>query len=320
MAQIGYALSSEEHGPKDLVRYAQRAEEVGFSFALISDHFHPWVGQQGHSPFVWSVIGAIAQATDRLKLGTGVTCPTMRTHPAIIAHAAATCALMMNGRFFLGVGTGENLNEHITGERWPPHDIRIAMLEEAIEIIRALWTGETINLWGDFYTVEDARLFSVPAAPPPLMIAASGPEAARLAGRAGDGLISTAPDAELIGAFEAAGSNGAKPRYGQVTVCWAESEQEAIHTAHKVWPNSGLPGELSQELRTVTHFEQAVRTVKESDVAEQVICGPDPQRHIAAVQEFIDAGFDHVYIHQVGRDQEGFFRFYQSRVLPSLRS
>src|ERR687883_157173 len=187
MVELGYALSSEEHTPNDLVRYARRAEEVGFAFALISDHYHPWLDQQGQSPFVWSVVGAIAHATQRLRLGTGVTCPTMRIHPAIVAQAAATAAAMMPGRFFLGVGTGENLNEHILGDRWPEADVRREMLEEAVEVIRLLWQGGQRSHHGRHYTVENARVYTLPETPPPIIVAASGPKAAELAGRIGDG-------------------------------------------------------------------------------------------------------------------------------------
>jgi G6PDH family F420-dependent oxidoreductase len=318
MTQFGYALSSEEHTPNDLVKYARRAEETGFSFALISDHYHPWINEQGHSPFVWGVIGGIAQVTGRLQLGTGVTCPTMRTHPAIIAQAAATAAAMMPGRFFLGVGTGENLNEHILGERWPPHDIRLAMLEEAVDIIRTLWSGETISYWGNFYNVEDARIYTLPEELPPIMVAAGGEAAVEAAGQIGDGFISTSPKAELIQQFNKAGGVS-KPCYGQVTVCWAQSEKEARRTAYEQWPNSALTGELSQELRTVAHFEQAARMVSEDDVAQKIVCGPDRGRHLENIQKFIDAGYDHVYIHQVGPDQEGFFRFYEQEILPELQ-
>ena len=318
MTQFGYALSSEEHTPNDLVKYARRAEETGFSFALISDHYHPWINEQGHSPFVWGVIGGIAQVTERLQLGTGVTCPTMRTHPAIIAQAAATAAAMMPGRFFLGVGTGENLNEHILSERWPPHDIRLAMLEEAVDIIRTLWSGETISYWGNFYSVEDARIYTLPEELPPIMVAAGGEAAVEAAGQIGDGFISTSPKAELIQQFNKAGGVS-KPCYGQVTVCWAQSEKEARRTAYEQWPNSALTGELSQELRTVAHFEQAARMVSEDDVAQKIVCGPDRGRHLENIQKFIDAGYDHVYIHQVGPDQEGFFRFYEQEILPELQ-
>lgn len=318
MVQLGYALSSEEHTPNDLVRYAQRAEEVGFSFALISDHFHPWVDQQGHSPFVWSVIGAIAHSTQRLHLGTGVTCPTIRIHPVIMAQAAATAAAMMPGRFFFGVGTGENLNEHITGERWPSYDVRSDMLEEALQVIRLLWEGGVKSHRGCYYTVEDARIYTLPDELPPIMVAASGSKSAKMAGRIGDGLISTSPEAKVVEAFEAAGGK-ARPRYGQLTVCWAKNEAEARKTAHKIWPNAGLTGELSQLLPNPAHFEQAAKMVSEEDIAENIICGPDPERHRTGIQEFIDAGFDHVYIHQIGPDQEGFFQFYQKEILPKFQ-
>jgi G6PDH family F420-dependent oxidoreductase len=318
MTHLGYALSSEEHTPHDLVRNARRAEEVGFSFALISDHFHPWIDRQGHSPFVWSVIGAIAQVTERLQLGTGVTAPIIRTHPAIIAQAAATCAALMPGRFFLGVGTGENLNEHITGERWPPVSVRQEMLEEAVEVIRLLWQGDTQSHYGLYYTVENARIYTLPRELPPIMVAASGPESAELAGRIGDGLIATAPQAELVEAFQSAGGEG-QPRYGQVTVCWAEEEAQARKIAHEWWPNAGLKGQLSQELALPLHFEQAVGLVTEEELAKDVICGPDAQRHIKAIREYLDAGFDYVYVHQVGPDQEGFFRFYEREILPKFR-
>src|SRR5918996_3866961 len=189
--ECGYALSSEEHLPLDLVRYARRAEEAGLPFALVSDHFHPWIDRQGESPFVWSVIGGIAVETETLRLGTGVTCPTIRTHPAIIAQAAATSAAMMPGRFFLGVGTGENLNEHILGDRWPPSDIRREMLEEAVDVMRSLWEGGSQSHYGDYYVVENARLYTLPEEPPPILVAASGPRAAELAGRIGDGFVGT---------------------------------------------------------------------------------------------------------------------------------
>ena len=318
MAEIGYALSSEEHAPNDLVRYARRAEEVGFPFALISDHYHPWISRQGNSPFVWGVIGGIAHATQRLHLGTGVTCPLIRIHPAIVAQAAATAAAMMPGRFFLGVGTGENLNEHILGDRWPSADIRHEMLDEAIQVIRLLWQGGSRDHRGRYYTVENARIYTLPEELPPIMMAASGPQAAELAGRIGDGVIATSPQGELVQRFEAAGGAG-KPRYGQVTVCWAEDEAEAKRTAHEWWPNTAVKGQLSQDLPTPSHFEQAAGMVREEDVAEALICGPDPERHVAAIRQFVDAGFDHVYVHQVGPDQEGFFRFYEREVLPTFR-
>jgi len=317
MAEFGYALSSEEHAPNELVRLARRAEEAGLTFALISDHYHPWIDRQGHSPFVWSVIGGIAQATQHLVVGTGVTCPTMRIHPGIIAQAAATSAAMMPGRFFLGVGTGENLNEHIFGDRWPTHDMREEMLEEAVDIIRMLWQGDPVTYRGVYYTVENARIYTLPDQPPPIFMAASGPHAAEAAGRIADGFITTAPETDLLKRFEEGGGTG-KPSYGQLTVCWAQDEATARRMAYEYWPTAAIRGELTQELPTPAHFEQAAKMVREEDVAQTIICGPDGARHIAGIKEFVDAGYDHVYVHQIGPDQEGFFRFYESEVLPKL--
>src|SRR5215216_1912138 len=316
--EIGYWLSSEEHTPNKLVQHAQQAEAVGFTFAQISDHFHPWTDSQGHSPFIWAVIAGIAQVTTRLKIQTAVTCPIMRIHPAIVAQAAATVAAMMPGRFLLGVGTGENLNEHILGEHWPPIETRQAMLAEAIYVIRLLWQGGLQSYFGHYYTVENARLYTLPDEPPPIFVAAAGSNSAELAGRIGDGLISTSPDAKLLEAFESAGGKG-KPRYGKVTVCWAESEAKARHTAYEIWPTTGLHGALSTELALPDYFEQAVQLVTEDQVAEQVICEPDPERYVAALQKYEEAGFDHVSLHQIGPDQEGFFNFYQREVYPRLQ-
>ncbi len=319
MVQLGYALSSEEHAPNDLVRNARLAEDSGFTFALISDHFHPWVDAQGQSPFVWSVIGGIAQATERLELGTGVTCPLIRIHPAIIAHAVATSAAMMPGRFFLGVGTGENLNEHILGDKWPPSDIRREMLEEAVEVMRLLWQGGSQSHYGTYYEVENAQLYTLPPEPPRVMVAASGEKAAELAGRIGDGLIGLAPEKEMLATFDQAGGT-AKPRFGQFTVCWAEDEQAAVKTAKEIWPNAGVPGELSVELPVPAHFEQASQNVTEDTIRESIVCGPDPQPHLEKIRAFVDAGYTHVYVHQVGKDQEGFMRFYREKVMPEFES
>jgi G6PDH family F420-dependent oxidoreductase len=314
MVQIGYTLSSEEHAPNDLVRYAVMAEDAGFAFASISDHFHPWIDRQGHSPFVWSTIGGVATATKTLQLGTGVTCPTVRYHPAIVAQAAATSAAMMPGRFYLGVGTGEALNEHITGDRWPEVEVRQAMLEEAVEIIRLLWQGGNQSYHGQYLTVVNARLYTLPDQPIPLMVAASGPDSAALAGRIGDGFISTSPDQELIAAYEKAGGKG--PRYGQMTVCWGRDEKKALQTVCEIWPNSGIPGELGQELPLPRHFEQAAQLVTPETLAQQIDVGPDPSKYLAKIDKYVQAGFDHVFLHQIGPDQEGFIRFCQREILP----
>ena len=315
--ELGYWLSSEEYAPNDLVANARAAEEAGFSYAVISDHFHPWVDAQGQSPFVWSVIGGIAAATQRMTIGTGVTCPTIRIHPAIVAQAAATSQAMMEGRFFLGVGTGEELNEHVTGARWPGPQERLEMLEEAIEVMRLLWQGGYQSHYGKHYTVEQARLYTLPDEPPPIAVAAAQPKAAELAGRLGDAFIGVSPEAEIVDEFDSAGGSG-KPRYGQVTVCYAEDEEQAKKTAHEIWPNAGFEGPLSQELATPEHYEAAAELVSPDDVAETVVCGPDPERHLEAIREYEQAGYTHVYVHQVGADQESFFRFYAEKILPQL--
>ena len=318
MPELGYSLSCEEHPPNDLVCNARLAEEAGFTFALISDHYHPWVDSQGHSPFVWSVIGGIAQATERLRLGTGVTCPMIRIHPAIIAQAAATSAAMMPGRFFLGVGSGENLNEHILGDRWPAADQRLGMLEEAVEVIRLLWQGGSQTHRGKYYTVENARIYTLPEELPPIAVAASQPNAAEVAGRLGDAFVGVSPQAELVEKFEQAGGAG-KPRYGQVHVCWAESEEDAKRTAYEIWPNAGLKGPLSQELALPDHFEQACQMVTPDDVAESTVLGPDPAAYREKIGEYLEAGYDHVYVHQVGPNQEGFIRFAERELIPAFQ-
>ena len=317
MAEFGYALSSEEHGPRELVDLARRAEETGFEFAMISDHFHPWTDSQGQSPFVWSVIGGIAGATERLRLGTGVTCPTIRIHPAIVAHAAATAALMMQGRFFLGLGAGENLNEHVVGEGWPAPDERLAMLEEAIEIIRLLWEGGYQTHRGEFYDVEQARLYSLPEEPPPIAVAAAKPNAAEVAGRDGDAFVNTAPDAELIEQFERSGGSG-KPKYGGITICWAETEEQGRKTALEIWPNAALGGDLGYELPLPRHFEQATENVTEEDIGDAIPCGPDLDRYLEDIRVYEQAGYTHIYFHQIGHDQDGFFRFFEQELKPKL--
>jgi G6PDH family F420-dependent oxidoreductase len=315
MVTLGYALSSEEFDPRQLVSLAKRAEETGFTFALISDHFHPWLDTQGQSPFVWSTLGGIAMVTERLAIGTGVTCPLIRTHPVIVAHAAATAADMLNGRFFLGLGTGEYLNEHITGAHWPVLETRQEMLREAVDVIRTLWQGGYFNHRGPFYTVEQARLYTLPENPPPVYIAASGPKSARLAGELADGLISTAPDQEVVSEFD--GFGGSRPKFGQLTVCWAEDENEAKETARHYWANSGIPGQLSQELASPAYFGSVASIVTTDEIAKTVVCGPDPEKYRAEIEKFAKAGFTHVYLHQIGQDQEGFFAFARRELLPA---
>jgi G6PDH family F420-dependent oxidoreductase len=314
--EIGFTLSSEEQGPKDLVHLAQVAEESGFSFATISDHFHPWTTQQGNSPFVWSVLGAIADATSRIRVGTAVTCPLIRIHPAIVAQAAATVAEMMPGRFFLGVGTGENLNEHVTGQRWPSANERRELLKEAIAVIRTLWEGELVEHRGQGYRVIDAQLFTLPAEPPPIYVAAAGPLAAEFAAEVGDGLIGTTPERDVVGAFEEHGG-ASKPKLGQLTVCWAPDDRTAIDTAMTWWPTAAVKGELMQELPLPRHFE-ATEMVTEDQLKEVVVLGSDVSPYLEAIDSYKSAGYDHVFIHQVGPKQEEGLRFLAEKVLPQL--
>ncbi|HEY3833562.1 MAG TPA: TIGR03557 family F420-dependent LLM class oxidoreductase [Acidimicrobiia bacterium] len=319
MTSFGYTLSSEETAPRDLVAHARRAEETGFDFVSISDHFHPWLEAQGHSPFVWGVLGAIAASTDHIAVGTGVTCPIVRLHPGIVAHAAATASLLLEGRFFLGVGTGEALNEHIFGARWPRPEVRREMLEEAVEVIRALFTGETVDHRGRYYEVENARLFDPPAGPLPIIVSGFGTAAAELAGRIGDGLWANSADKEIVKSFERAG--GAGPRYAQLDLCWAADAASARRTVREVWANAAVPGQLSQDLPTWTHFEQATQNVTEELATESVPCGPDIAGTLVdSVRAYVDAGFDHLYFHQIGPDQAGFFAYWERELRSALQS
>jgi coenzyme F420-dependent glucose-6-phosphate dehydrogenase len=318
VTQFGYTLSSEEHGPRQLVENAGAAERAGFDFAVISDHFHPWIDRQGESPFVWGVLGAVAQATDEIALATGVTCPTVRINPAIVAQAAATAALLLPGRFSLGVGSGEALNEHILGDRWPPVPLRQERLEEAIEVIRLLWEGGLRTHRGPHYTVENARIYSLPDEPPPILVAVAGEHSVDLAARAGDGLIGAAPISESVDRFRDKGGDG-KPTYGQLHVCWAASEEEGRRTALEWWPNGAMSGSHFLELPLPSHFEEAAEQIEEDDIGESIVCGPDLDRHVAAIRDYTDAGYDHVYVHQVGPDQAGFLEFCERELLPALR-
>jgi len=315
-AQIGYALSSEEHSAPELVRHAQLAADAGIQTVWISDHFHPWLDEQGQSPFVWSVIGAIA-ATTELAVSTAVTCPTMRIHPAIVAHAAATSASLLEGRFELGVGSGENLNEHIFGDVWPITDVRLAMLEEAIEVIRKLWTGEEITHRGDYYTVENARLYSLPAVPPPITMSGFGPKATDLAARIADGYVCTSPSKELVDRYRKGGGKGLAS--GSVKVCWGPDKDDCVKLAHHVWRTSGVPGELSQELRSPALFDQASELVTLESVAEHTPCGPEVEPIVAAIKTSVDAGLDRVFITQIGSHQEEFFAFFSRELVPALK-
>jgi len=309
--RIGCFLSCEEFGPGELVEQARRAEAAGFHALWISDHYHPWNDEQGHSAFVWSVIGALSEATS-LPVTTGVTCPTVRIHPAVIAQAAATSGVMLEGRFNVGLGSGEALNEHILGSHWPEADVRLEMLEEAVEVMRTLWSGGQRSHRGRHYTVENARIYDLPDEPPPLLVSGFGPKAVRLAARIGDGFVTTSPDKDSIELYRSEGGKG--PVHAGTKVCFMADEDEARATAHRLWPNEALPGELAQILPTPSHFEQACQVVTPEMLVTPV--GPDLDAHAASLQEYADAGVDELYVQQIGPQQDAFFTTWAEDILP----
>ena len=317
MLKLGYKLMAEEHGPSDLVRNAQRAEQAGFDFAAISDQFFPWLEEQGHSPLAWPVLGALANATRRIGLMTSVTCPIMRYHPAIIAQGAATLGLLSDDRFTLGLGAGERLNEHVVGAGWPGRGERHERLSEAVDIIQGLLAGNLTNYRGKYFQLDHARLFDRPDIKPTVAIAAGGTEAARLAGRKGDGLVVTEPRPDLIEAFVAGGGSG--PRYAEVALCYAEREEDARQTAHHYfrWAVTGWP--VQAELPDTEGFAAASKHVSPETVAQTVSCGPSPDRHLEAVDRFVQAGYDHIILLQVGPDQDRFLDLFERELAPALR-
>jgi G6PDH family F420-dependent oxidoreductase len=317
MIKLGYKLMSEEHGPIDLVRNANRAEQAGFDFAAISDHFFPWVEEQGHSPFAWSVLGALANATRHVGLMTAVTCPIMRYHPAIIAQGTATLGLLSDNRFTLGLGAGERLNEHIVGEGWPGRGERHERLSEAVDIIQGLLAGTLTNYRGNYFVLDDARLFDRPHLKPPVVIAAGGPRAARIAARKGDGLIATEPRADLVEAFNSTGGSG--PRYAEVAMCYGKQEEETQQTANRYfrWSITGWP--VMAELPDTDSFASATRHVSPETVAQKVSCGPSAERHMQAIDRYIQAGYDHIILTQIGPDQDEFLEFFERELAPNLR-
>jgi G6PDH family F420-dependent oxidoreductase len=317
--RFGYFLSCEEYDPAQLLEQARLAEQAGFEALWISDHFHPWNDNQGQSPFVWSMIGALSQVCD-LPITTAVTCPTVRIHPANIAQAAATSAVLTEGKFILGLGTGEALNEHITGEVWPSLDVRLEMLEEAVHVIRRLWNEDGfVNHQGKHYTLDTARIYTKPDQPPPIYISGFGPKATESAGRIADGYITTSPDTELLDLFRrTAGAD--KPTQAGVKVCYADDPGKAAEIAHSLWANSGVPGELAQVLPSPRHFEQASQLVTTDMTRDSVACGPDPAEHIEKLQPYVDAGFDELYIANMGPHYTECIRMLGEEVLPQLRS
>ncbi|WP_422743764.1 TIGR03557 family F420-dependent LLM class oxidoreductase [Mycobacterium sp. WMMD1722] len=318
MSKIGYFLSSEQYTPAELVDQAKRAEAAGFDALWISDHFHPWNDEQGESAFVWGVIGALSQVTS-LPVSTAVTCPTVRIHPAIIAQAAATAAVQLDGKFVLGVGSGEALNEHVLGDPWPSVGVRLEMLEEAIDVIRLLHSGREVSHHGLHYEVQDARIYTLPENPVPIYISGFGPQAAEFAGRLGDGFCTTMPDADLIKTFRNSGG-GDKPVQAGTKVSWDRDADKALEIAHRLWFNEVLPGQLAQTLPRPRDFADAGTLVPPDMVGDSMVCGPDVDKHVAQVREFLEAGVDEIYVQQVAPDSEGFFTAWERDVLPQLRS
>jgi G6PDH family F420-dependent oxidoreductase len=319
MTLIGYTMMCEQAGPKQLVRDVALAEHAGFDFAVISDHYFPWLDSQGHSPYAWSVLGAAAQATDVIPLMTYVTCPIRRYHPAVVAQKAATMQLLSDGRFTLGLGAGENLNEHIVGGRWPVVSLRHEMLGEAVEIIRGLWAGDTVTYRGKHFDVESAKVWDLPDTSPPIGIAVSGPGSCRLAGRHADAMIAVQPRVELGQMFDEAGGSG-KPRIAQIALSYDPDERVAVTRAMQQFRWFTGDWKVNAELPVPASFDAASKTVREEDVSSQMPCGPDIRRHVAGIREFEAAGFTHVALVQVGaQTQEQFITWAATELLPTLR-
>lgn len=321
MTQFGYTLLCEQAPPRQLVRDAARAEQAGFDFAVISDHYFPWLEAMGHSPYAWSVLGALAQATESIPLMTFVTCPIVRYHPAVVAQKAATVAQLTGGRFSLGLGAGEKLNEHVVGREWPPVDTRHEMLQEAIEIIRDLWSGDYVTYHGKHFTVNSAKLYDPPEEGQlPIGVAVSGPQSCRVAGHRGDSVIAIQPEPALVDAFVEAGGDGDTPRYGQVPISYDTDVARARSRAWELF-RWGVGGwKVMAELPSPVNFDAYSRVASEDQVAGLVSCGPDVDTHVQAVGKFVDAGFDHIPLVGVGGDQqENFLRYCEAELLPALR-
>jgi G6PDH family F420-dependent oxidoreductase len=319
MVQIGYTMMVEQSDPRALVDDVVRAEQAGFDFSVASDHYFPWMDEQGHSPYVWSVLGAAAHATERIPLMTYVTCPTMRYHPAVVAQKAATVQLLSGGRFRLGLGAGENLNEHVVGGGWPPAAIRQDMLAEAVEIIRGLFDGGYVNHRGKHFQVESARLWDVPEQRVPIGIAVSGPRSCRLAGSAADLLIAVEPERELIEAFDRHGGAG-KPRVGQVPVCFDTDRDAAVERAHRQFRWFGSGWKVNAELPGPAAFAASTQFVTPQDVAESIPCGTDVSAFVEAVRPYAQAGFTEVALVQIGGEhQKKFLDWAEKELLPALR-
>jgi G6PDH family F420-dependent oxidoreductase len=321
MTSIGYTLMTEQSGPKSLIRYAQQAEAAGFDFAVSSDHYFPWLEEMGHSPNAWVTLGAVAQATDALPLMTYVTCPTFRYHPAVVAQQAATLQIVSGGRFTLGLGSGESLNEHIIGTGWPGANTRQAKLVEAVHIIDALFSGQSVNYTGEHFAVDSARLWDVPDSRVPIGVAVSGKQSCELFAPLADVMIGIEPDPDLVQAFDSNRRGPAARKVGQLPISWDADRDAAIERAHRLFRWS-LPGwKVNAELPGPDAFAAAAEKVRPEDVAEVIPCGDDVAAVVASAQEFFDAGYTDLALVQVGDDaQDSFLAAAASEILPALRA
>jgi G6PDH family F420-dependent oxidoreductase len=320
MTAIGYTMMTEQAGPRQLVSDVVGAEQAGFDFAVISDHYSPWLDEQGHSPYAWSVLGAAAWATERIPLMTYVTCPIQRYHPAVVAQKAATVQLLSEGRFTLGLGAGENLNEHVVGGGWPPANTRHERLREAIEIIRALWEGGYVNYRGKHYEVDSAKIWDLPEKLPDLGVAVSGKQSCELAGELADVLVAVEPDRSLVEMFDAAGGAG-KPRVGQIPVCYDPDRDAAVARAHEQFRWFAGGWKVNAELPGTPAFAAATQFVTPDDVAASIPCGDDVDAFVEAVRPFADADFSHVALVQIGGEHQGpYLDWGETKLLPALRS
>ncbi|MFQ1003874.1 TIGR03557 family F420-dependent LLM class oxidoreductase [Modestobacter sp. SSW1-42] len=315
--QVGYKLATEAFSPTQVVEQTIAAEEAGFDFVELSDHFHPWLEEQGHSGFTWTMLGAMAAQTSRIGLATGVTCPMIRYHPAVIAQAAATTQILSGNRFTLGIGAGERLNEHVVGGGWPAVRIRHHMLREALEIINLLWQGGYQSYEGEYLTLEDARVFDLPDQLPVIAVASGGPGASKLAAQYGSGLFATEPKPELVDAYAEHG--GAGPKYAEVPMAWAETEDAAVQAALQTsrWSLSGW--KVMSELPNPVNFDAASSTVDTDDIRGQFSVGPDLDVHVQQAQPYVDAGFDHIVLQNTGPDPEGFLAVCKSELIERVR-
>ncbi|HEX3591306.1 MAG TPA: TIGR03557 family F420-dependent LLM class oxidoreductase [Pseudonocardiaceae bacterium] len=320
MARIGYTLMTEQAGPVDLVAHARAAERAGFDFEVISDHFSPWLDSQGHAPNAWSVLGAVSQVTERVDLMTYVTCPTRRYHPAVVAQQAATVQLLSGGRFTLGLGAGENLNEHVIGGGWPPVNVRHEMLAEAMTIIGALFDGGYADFAGKHFTVDSAKLWDLPDRQVPIATAVSGAQSVEVAAPRSDAMIAVQPDADLVRRWDHLAAERDQRKIAQLPVCWDTERDVAVRRAHDQFRWFAGGWKVNSELPGTAAFAAATQFVTEDDVAANIPCGPDVDGIVSAVKPFQEAGFTDVALVQIGGDhQDRFFRFAEDELLPALR-